>query len=229
MILQGSTTFNRRVMEPHEAAIESKVRAGNYGHPQSHDARHHRLDGRPRAYGHDLGIAGKRSRQDEEGDARARLRPPEGVRNFEHTRGLYRQSVKSPSQGVAGSDQKDPDRSDHKLEALGGKDAPIRLVIVGGGGGVTTTVEAEMLDGEPVRGPNIIYIRTALQADRYRGSGAKCIRHCATCRWPSRRAFPRSSPRSRSSRSLSLITLGEPTPAMKAVIDAARAAVEKTM
>ena len=29
--------------------------------------------------------------------------------------------------------------------------------------------------------------------------------------------------------SLSLITLGEPTAAMKAVIDAARAAVEKTM
>jgi hypothetical protein len=28
---------------------------------------------------------------------------------------------------------------------------------------------------------------------------------------------------------LSLITLGEPTPAMKAVIDAARRAVEKTM
>ena len=38
-----------------------------------------------------------------------------------------------------------------------------------------------------------------------------------------------SSPRRRSSRRSASITLGEPTPAMKAVIDAARQAVEKTM
>ena len=47
--------------------------------------------------------------------------------------------------------------------ALGGKDAPIRLVIVGGGGGVVTTVESELLDGQPVHSPNIIYVKTALQ------------------------------------------------------------------
>ena len=49
------------------------------------------------------------------------------------------------------------------MGALGGKDAPIRMVVVGGGGGVVTTVESELLNGQSVHGPNIIYVRTALQ------------------------------------------------------------------
>jgi phosphate transport system substrate-binding protein len=112
--------------------------------------------------------------------------------------------------------------------ALGGKDAPIRLVIVGGGGGVATTVESEMLDGHPIRGPNIIYVKTALQlvAIVEQEPNAMGIAQLSLAK---QKGLPEIATDAPVEQSLSLVTLGEPTSAMKAVIDAARAAVDKTM
>jgi phosphate transport system substrate-binding protein len=112
--------------------------------------------------------------------------------------------------------------------ALGGKDAPIRMIIVGGGGGVATTVETELLDGHPVHGPNIIYVKTALQLTGIveQEQNSMGIAQLSLAR---QKGLPEIVTEKPVEQSLSLITLGEPTPAMKAVIDAARAAVEKTM
>ena len=46
---------------------------------------------------------------------------------------------------------------------LGGKDQPIRVVLVGGGGGVTTVIESELLNGKLPEGPHIIYVKTPVQ------------------------------------------------------------------
>jgi phosphate transport system substrate-binding protein len=112
--------------------------------------------------------------------------------------------------------------------ALGGKDAPIRLVIVGGGGGVATTVESELLGGKPIHGPNILYVKTALQLIQIveQEQNSLGIAQLSLAR---QKGLPEVVTEKPIEQSLSLITLGEPTPAMKAVIDAARAAVEKSM
>jgi ABC-type phosphate transport system substrate-binding protein len=113
-------------------------------------------------------------------------------------------------------------------KALGGKDAPIRLIIVGGGGGVVTTVEAELLNGQAVHAPNIIYVRTALQLTGVVEQEPNALGF-AQLSLAKQKGLPEVVTEKPIEQTLSLITLGEPTPAMKAVIDAARQAVEKTM
>jgi phosphate transport system substrate-binding protein len=109
---------------------------------------------------------------------------------------------------------------------LGGKPGPIRMVIVGGGGGVVTTLETELLDGQPVRG-NILYVRTAIQLVQIVEQEPNAVGF-AQLSLVRQKGLPEivTEP---VEQSLSLITLGEPSPAMKAVIEAARRAVAKTM
>jgi ABC-type phosphate transport system substrate-binding protein len=111
---------------------------------------------------------------------------------------------------------------------LGGKDAPIRLVIVGGGGGVVTTVESELLKGQSVHAPNIIYVRTALQLTGIVEQEPNSL-GMAQLSLAKQKGLPEIVTDKPVEQTLSLITLGEPTPAMKSVIDAARTAVEAAM
>ncbi len=112
--------------------------------------------------------------------------------------------------------------------ALGGKDAPIRIAFVGGGGGVVTTIEAQLLHGKPVHAPNIIYVKTALQLTSIVEQEPNALGF-AQLSLARQKGLPEIITEQPIEQALSLITLGEPTPAMKAVIDAARHAVEKTM
>ena len=64
---------------------------------------------------------------------------------------------------------------------LGGKDQPIRVVLVGGGGGVTTVVESELLNGKLPEGPHIIYVKTARSTRPGDRTRARRLRICATC------------------------------------------------
>jgi phosphate transport system substrate-binding protein len=112
--------------------------------------------------------------------------------------------------------------------ALGGRDAPIRLAFVGGGGGVVTTVEAELLKGQAVRGPNILYVKTAIQLTGIVEQEANAL-GLAQLSLAKQKGLPEIVTERPVEQALSLITLGEPTSRMKAVIDAARAAVAKTM
>ena len=106
---------------------------------------------------------------------------------------------------------------------LGGKDAPIRLVFVGGGGGVVTTVESELLNGKSIHGPNIIYVQDRASAHRVveQEPNALGFAQLALAR---QKGLPEIVTEKPVEQTLSFITLGEPTPAMKAVIDAARQA-----
>ena len=122
------------------------------------------LDGRPRSHGHDLGFAGERGRQDEEGMPGLdydRLK----AFDISSTRVAF---IVNPSNPVRKASL------DQIKKILTGQITNWRpwvartrrsaSSLVGGGGGVTTTVESELLDGKPCDGPNIIYVRTALQA-----------------------------------------------------------------
>ena len=111
---------------------------------------------------------------------------------------------------------------------LGGKPGPIRVVSVGGGGGVMTTVESELLGGKPVRGPNILYVRTALQLIQIVEQEPNAF-GMAQLSLARQKGLPEIVTEKPIEQTLSLITLGEPTAAMKAVIDAARRAAEKAM
>ena len=111
---------------------------------------------------------------------------------------------------------------------LGGNDQPIRVVLVGGGGGVTTVVESELLNGKLPDGPHIIYVKTPVQLVQVieQEPGAMGFAQLALTK---QRGIPELVTEAPIEQTLSLITFGEPTPAMKAVIDASRQAAEKLM
>jgi phosphate transport system substrate-binding protein len=111
---------------------------------------------------------------------------------------------------------------------LGGKDQPVRIVLVGGGGGVTAVVESELLNGKIVEGSHIIYVKTPVQlvqvVEQERGSVG--FAQLALAR---QRNLPELATEQPIEQVLSFITVGDPSPAMKAVIDAARRVAAKVM
>jgi phosphate transport system substrate-binding protein len=111
---------------------------------------------------------------------------------------------------------------------LGGKDLPIRIVLVGGGGGVTTVVEAELLNGKVPEGPHIIWVKTPVQLVQVieQEPGAIGFAQLALVR---QRGLVEIATEAPLEQTLSLVTFGDPTPSMKAVIDAARKIAEKSM
>jgi phosphate transport system substrate-binding protein len=111
---------------------------------------------------------------------------------------------------------------------LGGKDQPIRVVLVGGGGGVTTVVESELLNGKLPEGPHIIYVKTPVQLVQVieQEPGALGFAQLALTK---QRGLPELRTEAPIEQTLSLVTFGDPTPAMKAVIEAARRAAGKVM
>jgi phosphate transport system substrate-binding protein len=106
---------------------------------------------------------------------------------------------------------------------LGGSDAPIRIVLVGGGGGVATAVEAQSLDGQPIQG-NILYVKAATQVVRVVAQERNAL-GLAQLSLAVKSGLPEIVTDTRVEQVLSFVTLGEPPPALKAVIEATHAAV----
>jgi phosphate transport system substrate-binding protein len=229
LVLQGSTTFNRRIMEPFESTIEAKSGQELTVIPNRTMLGIIALmEGRA----HMAMISASLS--SEVGKLKKAMPglDYDRLKAFEisATRVAF---VVHPSNSVRkasiGDIKKMLTGEITNWIAFGGKDAPIRLVIVGGGGGVITTVESEVLDGNPVHGPNIIYVKTALQLTGIveQEPNALGIAQLSLAR---QKGLPEIVNDTPVEQSLSLVTFGEPTPAMKAVIDAAKAvAVDKPM
>jgi phosphate transport system substrate-binding protein len=228
LILQGSTTFNRRVMEPHEAAIESKS-----GQEITVIPNRTMLGLIALMEGRAHMAMTSASLESEVGKLRKAMPglDYDRLKMFEiaSTRVAF---VVNPANQVrkASLDQikKTLTGGITNWSALGGRDAPLRVVIVGGGGGVVTTVESELLDNQPVHSPNMIYVKTALQLVGIleQEPNALGIAQLSLAR---QKGLPEIVTERPVEQTLGLITLGEPTPAMKSVIDAARAVVDKTM
>lgn len=228
LILQGSTTFNRRIIEPHEAEIEAKSGQDLTVIPNR------TLLGIIALMEGRAHMAMISASLDSEVSKLKKAMPGldyDRLQAFEisSTRVAF---VVHPSNTVRKSSLRDikniltGEITDWR--ALGGKPGPIRVVTVGGGGGVVTTVESELLDGKPVHGPNVLYVRTALQLIQIVEQEPNAI-GMAQLSLARQKGLPEITTEKPVEQALSLITLGEPTTAMKAVIDAARQAVEKTM
>ena len=112
--------------------------------------------------------------------------------------------------------------------ALGGPNLPIRVILVGGGGGVTTTIEAELLGGQRVTGSHMIYVKTPMQLVQVieQEPGAIGFAQLALTR---QRGLPELVTERPIEQTLSIITRGDPTPAIRDVIQAARRAAERVM
>lgn len=228
LILQGATTFNRRIMEPHEAAIEAQS-------GQQITVIPNRtmlgiialLEGRAH-------MAMTSASLDSEIGKLRKAMPGldyDRLKFFEvattrvafivnPANPLRKASLEQVAKVLTGEIT--------NWSALGGKDAPIRIVTVGGGGGVITSVESELLGGKAVQGSNVIYAKTALQVTGIVEQEPNAF-GMAQLSLAKQKGLPEVVTDRPIEQVLGLITLGEPTPAMRAVIDAARAAADKTM
>jgi ABC-type phosphate transport system substrate-binding protein len=228
LVVQGSTTFNRLLMEPHQTAIEAAA-----GHElkiipnKSTPGLFALLEGRA-----DMAMIS--APLDSEIDLLRKERPAlsyDRLRAFEilNTRIVVAINQSNPVRAAT------LDAVGQILlgeignwRALGGRDLPIRTVLVSGGGGVTVAVEAHLLKGQPVKASSVIYVKTPVQLVQVveQEQGAMGFAQLALVK---QRSLPELVTDKPLEQSLSLVTLGDPTPAMHAVIDAARRIAEKSM
>lgn len=221
LVIQGSTTFNANVIVPHQAAIE-------------------------RESGHTLKVSVNKSSAgliallekradlamisaplEDEVRATRKMREDlafDGLRSFEIGR-VRVAFAKNPANPIAET------TLDHvrrvllgeitNWSELGGPDLPIRVVAVREGGGVQTTVEAKLLDGRPVTAPNIIFVQHASQVVKVveQEPTALGIAQLAALRSAN---LPELATNDVIEQQLNLVTVGEPTPDMMQVIEAAR-------
>jgi len=228
LVVQGSTTFNRRLMEPHQFAVEE-------------------------AAGHDLTVIPNKSAVgliallEGQADLAMISAPLEGeievlrkerpalrydrLRAFEisSTRVAVAVHRSNPVRTASLDSLKRVLTGEiSNWQALGGPDLPIRIVLVGGGGGVTVTVEAQLLSGQSVPAANVIYVKTPVQLIQIveQERSALGFGQLALVK---QRSLPEIATDKPIEQTLSLVTLGEPTPAMRKVIDAAKRIAEKAM
>jgi ABC-type phosphate transport system substrate-binding protein len=228
LILQGSTTFSRRLIEPHQAAIEAAS-----GHEltvipnKSTPGLIALMEGRaqmamisaPLASEIEIlkkampGLAFERLRVFPIVSTRVAL----AVHRLNPIRKLPLQDIERVLSGAV-----------KNWNAFGWRDQPIRIVLVGGGGGVTTVIESELLAGKAVAVPNVIYVKTPVQLVQVveQEPGALGFAQLALLK---QRELPELATDNPIEQVLSLVTVGEPTPAMQSVIDAAKSIAEKQM
>jgi phosphate transport system substrate-binding protein len=105
--------------------------------------------------------------------------------------------------------------------ALGGPDLPIAVVLVSGGGGVTVAVEAALSDGkpmtpaQPIRVQSPLQVMSVVQDER----GALGLAQLGLLR---QHKLPELATDRVIEQQLNLVCLDEPTKAMKAIIEAAQ-------
>ena len=228
LIVQGSTTFARRLMEPQKAAIEADAKHELTIIPnKSLPGLIALMEGRA----HMAMISAPLRTEIEAlqkimpGLAYDRLKTHE-IFNTRIAFGLH------PSNPVRKASLNQIRKillgEIKNWSALGGPDLAVRVILVGGGGGVTTVIEAELLSGQRVTGPHVIYVKTPVQLVQVieQEPGAVGFAQLALTR---QKGLPELATEQPIEQTLSIITLGDPTPAMNDVIQATRRIAEKVM
>lgn len=105
---------------------------------------------------------------------------------------------------------------------FGGPDLPIRVVATQDGGGTVVAVRSQLLGGRPISAPNAIRLESAGHVVKVvaQEPGAIAIAQLTLTRSG---GLPEVITQKPIEQLLCLVMLGEPTPAMQAVIDAAKA------
>jgi phosphate transport system substrate-binding protein len=111
---------------------------------------------------------------------------------------------------------------------VGGDSIPIRLVLVGGGGGVTSTVESAVLGTGRITAPNVLYVKTAIQLAQVIEQEPTSL-GIGQLLLIQQRGIPEIATDRPIEQQLAVVTLGNPSPQAQDVIDAMRKVVGKSM
>jgi ABC-type phosphate transport system substrate-binding protein len=227
LVVQGSTTFYQRMMEPYQADIEAKA-----GHKLKVITNKSSL-GLFALFERRADLAMISSSLDSEITALKNSNPTlpfDQLRTFSISRTRIAFAV-HPSNSIRAATLATLQRilrgEINNWQQLGGVDIPIRIVVVRGGGGVTTVVESALLKGKPIAAPGVIQVQNGAQVPQVvaQEPGALGVAQLALVQ---QHKLPELVTDSAVVQELNLITLGEPTPAMQAVIDAARSIAAST-
>jgi phosphate transport system substrate-binding protein len=228
LVIQGSTTFARRLMEPYQAMIEAKS-----GHEltvipnKSTPGLIALLEGRAH-------MAMISAHLDAEIETLRKALPGlsfDRLRGFEISRSRIAVAVnaKNPVRTTTRDVVAKVLRGEiDNWKALGGPDLPIRIVLVGGGGGLTVAVESELLAGQSVKSPNVLYVKTPVQLVQVVEQEPGSIGF-AQLVLVKQRGIPEITLDKPLEQFLILVTVGEPTPAMRAVIETTRRVAEERL
>lgn len=227
IVVQGSTTFNRRVMEPHQAEIEAASGQHLTVIPnKSTPGLVALFEGRAQM----TMISAPLASEIEElqkimpNCACQRLKAFEimatriaiGVHPSNPVRQASLETIRRIVRGEITN-----------WRELGGPDLPIRLALAAGGG-IVAVVEAELLGGQRPGLKNILYVNTPVQLVQVMEQ-EPAVLGFAQLGLVKQRGIPEITTDRPLQTTLNLVTLDEPTPAMRAVIEAARRIVNKTM
>ena len=111
---------------------------------------------------------------------------------------------------------------------LDGPDLPIKVAFVGKAGGVTQTVQSQVLDGKPITAADPLPLNSAEQVVKVVAQEPGAI-GLAQVRLLVEKNLPEISTDATIAQVLLLVTLGEPTPAAREVIEAARKIASKRL
>ena len=221
LTIQGSTTFNRLLMEPHQAEIEAISGQQLTVIPnKSTPGLIALLEGRA----HMAMISAPLQTEIElvqkilPGLPFDKLQPFEIVR----TRIAFAVNKKNPVRSASLAQITNILLGQiTNWKALEGPDLPIRVLLVGGGGGLTVAVESGLLKGQEVAAPNMLYVRTPVQLVQIvnQEPGAIGFAQLALVKKTNTSELKTDKP---FEQVLDLVTFGEPTAAERSVIDAAR-------
>jgi phosphate transport system substrate-binding protein len=227
IIVQGSTTFNRRVMEPHQAEIEAASGQRLTVIPnKTTPGLVALLEGRAQM----TMISAPLESEIQElqkilpGCSCQRLKAFEvmatrvaiGVHPSNPVREATIDTLKKVLRGEITN-----------WRELGGADLPIRLALAAGGG-IVAVVETELLGGRRPDLKNMIYVNTPVQLVQVMEQEPGVLGF-AQLPLVKQRGLPEIATDRPLQTTLNLVTLDEPTPAMRAVIDAARRIANKAM
>jgi phosphate transport system substrate-binding protein len=227
LVVQGSTTFNRRIMLAHQAAIEVAS-----GHSltviptRSTPGLVALFEGKAQM----AMISAPLASEIEELRKLAPAMPSERLHAFEIMATRIAIGV-HPSNPVRQASLDDVKRillgEITNWKALGGPDLPIRVALAGGGG-IAAVIKSELLEGRPVAAPDVIDASSPDQLIHTMEQSPEVVGF-AQLSLVKRRNIPEIVTDRPLQTTLSLVTLDEPTPATQAVIDAARRLANKAM
>jgi phosphate transport system substrate-binding protein len=220
-VVQGSTTFTHRVMEPYQGAIEA-------------------------ASGHKLTVVPNKSSDgllalfDKRADfamisgplateiASLKSKHPElafdRLRSFKiwSTRVAFAVNRKNPVRQLTAEQMRAILLGTiTNWRGVGGPDLPIRVVLVREGGGVQASIEQELLDGKAISAPDAITVQISSEV-------VKLVEQTPEALGLSQLSIVKGGQVAELKldgeieQNLTLVTLGDPTPAMQKVIEAAR-------
>jgi phosphate transport system substrate-binding protein len=227
LVIQGSTTFNRRVIEKHQAAIEAASGQHLTVIPNKS------TPGLVALFAGRAQMAMISAPLANELEELKKVTPDcacERLRAFEVMSTRIAIGV-HPSNPVRRASLETIRRilngEIRNWRELGGPDRPIRVALAAGGG-ILAVVETALLDGHATALPNTLYINTPVQLVQVMEQEPGVLGF-AQLTLVQQRGIPEIVTDRPLETTLNFVTLGEPTPAMRAVIDAARRIANSAM